>query len=55
MRLIEHFAEWPQLLLRAVLFRILVNELARRAQPARGDLSAEYRDVVELTLSFAEA
>jgi uncharacterized protein (TIGR02569 family) len=55
LRLIEPFAEWRQLLLRAVLFRILVNELARRAEPARGDLSAEYRRIVELVLSLVTA
>lgn len=52
LRLIEHFAEWRQLLLRAVLFRIVVNELARRAEPERGDLSEHYREIVELVLSL---
>lgn len=51
LRLIEHFSQWQQLLLRAVLFRILVNELARRAEPWRADLSHEYRTVVQLVLS----
>ena len=51
LRLVEHFAHWEQLLLRAVLFRILVNELARRAEPWRADLSDEYRRVVDLVLS----
>ncbi len=48
--LIDHFAEWPQLLLRAVLFRIVVNELARRAEPERADLSSEYERIVALVL-----
>ncbi len=51
--LIEHFAEWPQLLLRAVVFRIVVNELGRRAEPWRNDLSEHYRPVVELAVSVA--
>jgi uncharacterized protein (TIGR02569 family) len=55
LRLIEPFAEWRQLLLRAVLFRILVNELARRAEPTRRDLSEEYRGVVDLVISLATA
>lgn len=53
-RLIDHVPEWPQLLLRAVLFRIVVNELARRAEPARADLSGEYDRVVALALSLVE-
>ncbi len=52
-RLIEDHAEWPQLLLRAVLFRILVNELARRTEPWRADVSEEYRPTVALTLAAA--
>ncbi len=52
-RLIERFAEWPQLLLRAVIFRIVVNELARRAVPGRADLSEHYRSVVDLAVSIA--
>lgn len=51
LKLIDHFSQWQQLLVRAVLFRILVNELARRAEPWRADLSHEYRTVVELVLS----
>lgn len=53
-RLIDHFPEWPQLLLRAVLFRIVVNELARRAEPERADLSSEYERIVALVLSLVE-
>lgn len=49
-RLIEEFEAWPQLLLRAVLFRVLVNELARRSDPTRRDLSGEYDPVVALVL-----
>ena len=51
-RLIEHFDQWPQLLLRAVIFRIVVNELARRAEPWRADLSDHYAALVDLTLSL---
>ncbi len=50
-QLLENFADWPQLLLRAVLFRVLVNELARRADPSRADLSGEYRSIVALALA----
>lgn len=52
-RFIEHFEEWPQLLLRAVLFRVVVNELARRSEPWRKDIGHEYDAVVGLTLSLA--
>lgn len=52
--LIDPFPHWPQLLLRAILFRIVVNELARRAEPARADLGAEYAPVVEFVLSLVE-
>jgi uncharacterized protein (TIGR02569 family) len=48
--LLRPFAEWQQLLLRAVLFRIVVNALARRAEPWRADLSDEYRSIVDLVL-----
>jgi len=51
--LIEHFVGWPQLLLRAAIFRIVVSALARRAEPWRDDLSDHYRPLVELTLSVA--
>jgi len=50
-QLLAKYAEWPQLLLRAVLFRVLVNELARRAEPSRADLSEEYGAIVALTLA----
>ncbi len=49
--LLQRFAEWPQLLLRAVIFRIVVSELARRAEPGRNDLSEHYRALVDLALS----
>lgn len=55
LKLIDHFEQWQQLLLRAVLFRILVHELARRVEPWRADLSHEYRTVVELVLSVVRA
>jgi uncharacterized protein (TIGR02569 family) len=51
--LIEHFVSWPQLLLRAAVFRIVVSALARRAEPWRDDPSDHYRPLVELTLSVA--
>ena len=50
---IEHFSEWQQLLLRAVIFRIVVSHLARRAMPSRKDLSEHYRPVVDLAVSLA--
>ena len=50
-QLLEKFPDWPQLLLRAVLFRVLVNELARRADVSRADLSDEYRPIVALVLA----
>lgn len=52
LHLIEPSAEWPQLLLRAVLFRMVVNELARRTELWRTDLRDEYRSVVALVLSL---
>lgn len=51
--LLAPLEEWPQLLLRAVIFRVVVNELARRIMPWREDLSEHYRPLVELTLSRA--
>lgn len=51
--LIENFQEWPQLLLRAVIFRMVVNELARRAEPWRNDLREHYRNLVDLAVSVA--
>ncbi len=50
LRLLHNVAGWPQLLLRAVLFRVVVNELARRAKPSRGDVSEEYGPIVSLAL-----
>jgi uncharacterized protein (TIGR02569 family) len=50
---IEHFSEWQQLLLRAVIFRIVVSHLARRAMPSRKDLSEHYRPIVDLAVSLA--
>ena len=35
------------------LFRVLVNELARRAEPSRADLGEEYRRVVDVALENA--
>ncbi|MGH2378521.1 MAG: TIGR02569 family protein [Candidatus Limnocylindria bacterium] len=51
--LIRDFPEWPQLLLRAVIFRMVVSELARRAEPWRSDLRDHYRPVVDLAVSEA--
>lgn len=51
--LLERFEQWPQLFLRAVLFRVLVNELARRAEPSRSDLGEEYQRVVDIALENA--
>jgi len=53
-QLLIPFDQWPQLLLRAVLFRMIVNELRRRLEPSRADLRAEYRDVVELVRSLVD-
>jgi uncharacterized protein (TIGR02569 family) len=52
--LIEHLPEWSQLLLRAVIFRVVVSELARRAIPGRGDQGDHYRRVVDLAVSATE-
>jgi uncharacterized protein (TIGR02569 family) len=49
--LIEHLTEWRQLFLRAVIFRVVVNELARRAAPPRGDVSHHYGRIVALARS----
>jgi len=51
-RELAKYDEWPQLLLRAVIFRVVVSELARRAEPWRKDVSAQYRAIVDLALSF---
>ncbi len=53
--LIAHIPQWQQLLLRAVAFRVIVSELARRAEPWRNDLSDHYRPLVELTLGLLSA
>ena len=53
--LLAPLEEWPQLLLRAVIFRVVVNELARRIMPWREDLSEPYRPLVDLTLSLARS
>jgi uncharacterized protein (TIGR02569 family) len=50
---IRSFEEWPQLLLRAVTFRVVVSELAKRAEPWRKDITHEYDDIVELAVSAA--
>lgn len=52
-QLLDRFAEWPQLLLRAVLFRVLVNDLARRVKPWRKELGEEYKPIVDLVLAAA--
>lgn len=52
-RLLERFASWQQLLLRAVMFRVVTDELARRQDPLRADLRERYRAVVELAVSLA--
>lgn len=52
--LIRHFEEWPQLLLRAVIFRVVVSELAKRAEPWRADITHEYDQIVALALALAK-
>lgn len=51
--LLESFTDWPQLLVRAVLFRVLVSELARRAEPLRADAEEAYRPIVSSALAAA--
>lgn len=51
--LIRHFEGWQQLLVRAVTFRMVVNELARRAEPWRNDLREHYRALVDRVLGLA--
>jgi uncharacterized protein (TIGR02569 family) len=51
--LLRVIPEWPQLLVRAALFRVIVSELARRAMPWREQIPNYYRPLVELALSFA--
>lgn len=53
--LLEHLAEWEQLLLRAVIFRMVVSELARRVEPWRNDLTEQYRPLADLATSLATA
>lgn len=53
--LICRFEEWPQLLLRAVVFRVVVSELAKRAEPWRADITHEYDEIVDLAVSLAAA
>lgn len=53
-RLLEVIPSWRQLLLRAILFRVITNAIARGDEPARADLSAEYQDVVDLAVSLAD-
>ena len=53
--LVRRFAEWPQLLLRAVIFRVVVSELAKRAEPWRADITHEYDEIVDLAVSLAAA
>jgi hypothetical protein len=50
--LIDRLAEWRQLFLRPVTFRVVVNELARRAEPARGDLRQHYDHIVALATTL---
>lgn len=52
--LIRHFEEWRQLLLRSVIFRVVVSELAKRAEPWRADITHEYDEIVALALALAE-
>jgi len=52
-QLLEHYERWQQLLLRAVMFRVVTNELARRDEPQRTDLREQCRAVVELAVSLA--
>lgn len=53
--LITHIPSWQQLLLRAVIFRMVVNDLARRAEPWRNDLTEHYRPLVDRVIEFASA
>jgi len=53
--LLGHYADWEQLLLRAVIFRMVVSELARRAEPWRNDLTEHYRPLADLVISLATA
>lgn len=51
--LIGHFPSWQQLLLRAVIFRMVVNDLARRAELWRNDLTEHYRPLVDRVIELA--
>lgn len=51
--LITHIPSWQQLLLRAVIFRMVVNDLARRAEPWRNDLTEHYRPLVDRVIELA--
>jgi uncharacterized protein (TIGR02569 family) len=53
--LLTPFASWEQLLLRAVLFRIIANELVRQQETSRADPADEYRTVVDLAVLLANA
>lgn len=46
--------QWPQLLLRALIFRIVVNALAERVEPWRLDVSGEYRSTIDLVLELTK-
>lgn len=50
---LESFPEWQQMLLRAVMFRMVVNELPRRAEPWRNDLTEHYRPLVDRVAELA--
>lgn len=47
--LLEPYAEWPQLLVRAVLFRVIVSELARRGR--RPERREAYDPIAAIALS----
>lgn len=53
--LVRHFDHWQQLILRAVIFRVAVSELARRAEPWRNDLTDHYRPLVDWVIQLASA
>lgn len=53
--LLGHTPEWEQLLLRAVAFRIVVNDLAQQAEPWRTDVTEHYRPPADLAASLASA
>ena len=48
-------AERSGRLLRAVIVRVVVSELAKRAEPWRADITHEYDEIVDLAVSFASA